>query len=96
MCGYCSQLGDAATLAGEALITLLLRLHYGVDDRRLELLGGERLWPVVMGQIDAPLPRSTHFDFGCISCSTVLRLAMNLHPYRAEWSVLLDHQPRSR
>lgn len=83
-------------LRGEALLSLLIRLLYGVEEGRLELLRGERLWPAVLGQ--APphreLPPAEHFDFGCCLCSSVLRLHMDLRHYSARWTVLLDHQPR--
>ena len=91
----------APELRGEALLALLIRLLYGVNEGRLELLRGERLWPVVLGQVELgqarqELPPTEHFDFGCLACSSILRLHMDLRSYVAQWTLLLDHRPRSR
>ena len=56
MCTFCSELSHDAMPRGEPLLLLLLRLHYGVLERRLEMLGGERLWLAVMGQRQMALP----------------------------------------
>ncbi len=87
-------------LRGEALLALLVRLLYGVNEGRLELLRGDRLWPVLIGQappgVAHELPPAEHFDFGCRACSSILRLHMDLHRYVARWTLLLDHQPGAR